>query len=102
MKSGSCIWTSAVILVASLCTEAEAGSMHRDSSGDAMQRHDSRMMSDSVMRFPGMSGRSVYARQFGLDDVDALAGSCPPLSRARISACPRGSHCLSARNATGG
>ena len=59
MKTGSCIWTSAVILVASLWTEAEAGSMHRDSSGDAMQRHASRMMSDSVMRFPGMFGRSL-------------------------------------------
>ena len=60
MKTGCWIWTATVILLALLGTEAEAGRMLRDSSGDAMQRYDSRMMSSPVMHFPSMFGRFLW------------------------------------------
>ena len=53
MKSGCWIWTSTVILLALIGPEAEAGSTLRDLSGDAMQRHDSRMVSSAVSSTPG-------------------------------------------------
>jgi len=53
MKSGWWIWTSTVILLALLDPEAEAGRTLRDLSGDAMQSHDSRMISSAVSRTPG-------------------------------------------------
>src|SRR5215471_8722719 len=53
MKSGWWIWTSTVILLALIGPEAEAGSTPRDLSGDAMQRHDSRMVSSAVSSTPG-------------------------------------------------
>src|SRR5262245_32946303 len=58
MKRGWWIWTPTVILLALLGTEAEA-SMFGDTSGDAMQLYDSRMMSSPMTLFPGMYGRSV-------------------------------------------
>ena len=60
MKHGCWIWTPTVIFLALLGTEAEAGRMFRDSSGDAMQRYDSRMMTSPVTLFPGMFGRSLW------------------------------------------
>ena len=52
MKSGWWIWTSTVILLALLGPEAEAGSTPRDLSGDAMQSHDSRMVSSAMKSAP--------------------------------------------------
>lgn len=60
MKPGWRVWISTVLLLASLGTEAEAGRILRESSGDAMQRHNSRMMSSPVMRFPGLFGMSLW------------------------------------------
>ena len=48
------------ILIALLGTEAEASSMFGDSSGDAMQRYDSQMMSSPMTYFPGMFARSFW------------------------------------------
>ena len=60
MKTRCWIWTSTVILLTLLGTEAEAGRTLRDFSGDAMQRYDSRMMSSPVMNFPGSFGISLW------------------------------------------
>lgn len=60
MNAGRLVWISAALLLGVLGTEAEAGSTARDFSGDAMQRHGSRMMSSPVMRFPGPLGISHW------------------------------------------
>ncbi|HEV8329677.1 MAG TPA: hypothetical protein VGQ08_19590 [Nitrospiraceae bacterium] len=60
MKAGLWVSASTLVLLALLGTEAEAGRTFRESSGDAMQRFDSRMMASPVMRFPGLSGLSLW------------------------------------------
>ena len=60
MKAGLWVSASTLVLFALLGTEAEAGRTFRESSGDAMQRFDSRMMASPVMRFPGLSGLSLW------------------------------------------
>ena len=60
MKAGWWILASTVVLLALFGTEAEAGRMLRESSGDAMQRFDSRMMASPVMRFPGLFGQALW------------------------------------------
>lgn len=60
MKVGWWVCTLAVILLALPGTEADAARILRESSGDAMQRYDSRMMSSPVMRFPGLIGISLW------------------------------------------
>jgi len=60
MKAGLWVSASTLVLLVLLGTEAEAGRTVRESSGDAMQRIDSRMMASPVMRFPGLSGLSHW------------------------------------------
>jgi hypothetical protein len=60
MKTRCWIWTSTVILLALLGTEAEAGRTLRDFSGDAMQGYDSQMMSSPMTHFPGVFGISLW------------------------------------------
>jgi len=60
MKAGWWVLVSTVVLPALLGTEAEAGRTLREFSGDAMQRHDSRMMASPVMRYPGLFGISLW------------------------------------------
>ena len=60
MKAGLWVSASTLVLLALLGTEAEAGRTVRESSGDAMQRMDSRMMASPVMRFHGLSGLSLW------------------------------------------
>lgn len=60
MKAGWCVWTATVLLLALPGTEAQAGRALRESSGDAMQRHDSRMMASPMMRFLGLGGLSLW------------------------------------------
>src|SRR5262245_50503229 len=60
MKTGRLIGIATVILLTLLGTEAEANRMLRDSSGDAMQRYDSRMMSSPVMHFSSTFGRFLW------------------------------------------
>src|SRR5687767_668340 len=52
--------TLTVLLIGLLGTDVEASRRLRDFSGDAMQTHDSRMMSSPVMRFPGLFGISLW------------------------------------------
>ena len=58
MKRDWWIWTPTVILLALLGTEAGA-SMFGDSSGDAMQLYDSRIMSSPMTLSSGMVGRPL-------------------------------------------
>jgi hypothetical protein len=60
MKAGLWVSASSLVLLALLATEAEAGRTLGESSGDAMQRFDSRMMASPVMRFPGLFGQSLW------------------------------------------
>jgi hypothetical protein len=60
MKAGRWVWTSTIVLFALLGTEAEAAGTLRDYSGEAMQRHESRMMSSPMMHFPGMFGTGLW------------------------------------------
>jgi len=60
MKAGLWVSASTLVLLALLGTEAEAGRTLGESSGDAMQRFDSRMMASPVMRFPGLFGLSLW------------------------------------------
>lgn len=60
MKAGGWVLASTLVLLVLLGTNAEAGRMLRDASGDPMQRFDSRMMSSPVMRFPGLFGISLW------------------------------------------
>jgi len=60
MKAGWWVWLSTLVLLALLGTEVEAGRILREFSGDAMQRHDSRMMASPLMRFPGLFGISHW------------------------------------------
>ena len=60
MKAGLWVSASTFVLFALLCTEAEAGRTLREFSGDAMQRHDSRMMESPLMGFPGLFGSSLW------------------------------------------
>ena len=60
MKAGLWVLASTLVLLALLGTEAKAGRTFRESSGDAMQRFDSRMMGSPVMRFHGLSGLSLW------------------------------------------
>jgi hypothetical protein len=60
MKAGGWGWVVTVGLVALLGTEAEAGRTLREFSGDAMQRHDSQMMTSPLMGFPGLFGGSLW------------------------------------------
>lgn len=57
-----CWWirTPTVILLALMSTAAEASSMFGDSSGNAMQRYDSHMMSSPMTHFRGMFTRSFW------------------------------------------
>ena len=50
ISSGWWVLVSTVVLPALLGTEAEAGRTLREFSGDAMQRHDSRMMASPLER----------------------------------------------------
>ena len=59
MKSAPSILTF-MALAFLLCTEAEATRMSRDFSGDAMQRHDSRMMGSPLSRIPSLLGMSFW------------------------------------------
>jgi hypothetical protein len=52
--------TSTVLLIGLLGTDVEASRRLRDFSGDAMQIHDSQMMSSPMMRFPGLFGISIW------------------------------------------
>ena len=60
MKAGLWVSASTLVLLALLATEAEAGRTLGESSGDAMQRFDSRMMASPVMHFPGLFGLSLW------------------------------------------
>jgi len=60
MKAGSWVLASALGLSPLLGTDAEAGRMLREFSGEAMQRHDSRMMASPLLRFPGLFGLSLW------------------------------------------
>jgi hypothetical protein len=60
MKAGWWVLASTLVLLALVGTNAEAGRMLRDASGDPMQRFESRMMSSPVMRFPGLFGISLW------------------------------------------
>jgi hypothetical protein len=60
MKAGWWVLVLTVVLAALLATEAEAGRTLREFSGDAMQRHDSRMMASPLMRYPGLFGISLW------------------------------------------
>lgn len=60
MKAGWWVLVSTVVLRALLGTEAEAGRTLREFSGDAMQRHDSRMMASPLMRYPGLFEISLW------------------------------------------
>ena len=60
ISSGWWVLVSTVVLPTLLgITEAEAGTL-REFSGDAMQRHDSRMMASPMERYPGLSGISLW------------------------------------------
>ena len=56
MKTRWRVWTTAVVLLALLGTEAEAGRIIRDSSGDAMQRYNSQMLDSPMLRIPAPLG----------------------------------------------
>lgn len=60
MKAGWWVLASMLVLLTLYGTNAEASRMLRDSSGDPMQRFNSRMMSSPVMRFPGLFGISLW------------------------------------------
>jgi hypothetical protein len=60
MKAGCWVLASTIVLLTLYGTNAEASRMLRDSSGDPMQRFNSRMMSSPVMRFPGIFGISLW------------------------------------------
>jgi hypothetical protein len=60
MKAGWWVWSFTIVLLVLPGTEAQAGRMLRESSGDAMQRYDSRMMASPMMRFPGLFGISLW------------------------------------------
>jgi hypothetical protein len=60
MKAGRWVWTSTIVLLALLGTETEAARTLRDFSGEAMQRHESRMMSSPMMHFPGLFGAGLW------------------------------------------
>ena len=60
MKAGWWVLVSTVVLPALLGTEAEAGRTLREFSGDAMQRHDSRMMASPLERYPGLFEISLW------------------------------------------
>ncbi|MEO7861388.1 MAG: hypothetical protein ABIU05_13285 [Nitrospirales bacterium] len=60
ISSGWWVLVSTLVLPAVLgITEAEAGTL-REFSGDAMQRHDSRMMASPLERYPGLFGISPW------------------------------------------
>lgn len=48
------------LLTALMCTEATSARALRDSSGDAMQRHESRMMDSPLNRIPSRMGISLW------------------------------------------
>ena len=61
ISSGWWVLVSTVVLPALLgITEAEAGTL-REFSGEAMQRHDSRMMASPLERYPGLFGMPYIA-----------------------------------------
>lgn len=60
MKAGLWVLASTLVLFSLLGTDAKASRMLREFSGDAMQRHDSRMMASPLMRFPGLFGLSLW------------------------------------------
>jgi len=60
MKAGGWGLLLTVGLVVLLGTEAEADRTLREFSGDAMQRHDSRMMESPLMGFPSLFGSSLW------------------------------------------
>ena len=60
ISSGWWVLVSTVVLPALLGTEAEAGRTLREYSGEAMQRHDSRMMASPLERYPGLFEISLW------------------------------------------
>jgi len=60
MKAGLCFLSSLVVLLAVLGTDAEGSRLVRDFSGDAMQRHSSRMMASPMIRMPTPLGTSLW------------------------------------------
>lgn len=60
MKAGLWVLASTLVLFSLLGTDAEASRILREFSGDAMQRHDSRMMASPLERFPGLFGISLW------------------------------------------
>ena len=53
-------WVSIVAFVGFLATDALSGQYPRDFSGDPMQRHESRMPSSPMLRFPAILGLSYW------------------------------------------
>jgi hypothetical protein len=60
MKAGAGFLFSIVVLLAVFGTNAEGSRLIRDFSGDAMQRHSSRMMSSPMIRMPTPLGTSFW------------------------------------------
>lgn len=60
MRAGWSILTSTLVLLALLGTDAEGSRLVRDFSGDAMQRHSSRMMASPMLRIPTPLGTSFW------------------------------------------
>ncbi|WP_455388268.1 hypothetical protein, partial [Petrachloros mirabilis] len=60
MKAGSCFLFLIVLLLPAFTTNAEGRRLMRDFSGDAMQRHSSRMMASPMIRMPALLGTSFW------------------------------------------
>jgi hypothetical protein len=54
------LWLSVIGVLGLLATDAIAGQYRRDSSGDAMQRHESRLPSSPMLRFPSILGLTYW------------------------------------------
>ena len=53
-------WVSIIAFLGFLATDALSGQYPRDFSGDAMQRHESRLPSSPMLRFPAILGLSYW------------------------------------------
>ena len=60
MKAGLCFLFSIVVLLGVFGTNSEGSRLVRDFSGDAMQRHSSRMMASPMIRMPTPLGTSFW------------------------------------------
>ena len=60
MRTGWSIVASTLALLALLAADAEAGRLIRDTSGAAMQFHDSQMMASPMIRMPTPLGASFW------------------------------------------